>query len=201
MINGIWAVLQDCARDNSVVLKYVLLGGLSYQPLTGYQLKQFVDSSTRHFWFAQTSQIYRTLDMLEKEGLLTSEIQEQDTRPDRRLYHITPTGRADLQTWLAELMIEISPAKDSLLVRLFFSAQLDKETVLTQLRLQRSLHQRQLSLYRNEIVALINESTQQRPELKRDALFWDVTRRNGELVEEAYVRWLDETIQRIEAEY
>jgi len=194
-------VLQDCARDNSVVLKYVLLGGLSYQPLTGYQLKQFVDSSTRHFWFAQTSQIYRTLDMLEKEGLLTSEIQEQDTRPDRRLYHITPTGRADLQTWLAELMIEISPAKDSLLVRLFFSAQLDKETVLTQLRLQRSLHQRQLSLYRNEIVALINESTQQRPELKRDALFWDVTRRNGELVEEAYVRWLDETIQRIEAEY
>ena len=194
-------MLQDCARDNSVVLKYVLLGGLSYQPLTGYQLKQFVDSSTRHFWFAQTSQIYRTLDMLEKEGLLTSEIQEQDTRPDRRLYHITPTGRADLQTWLAELMIEISPAKDSLLVRLFFSAQLDKETVLTQLRLQRSLHQRQLSLYRNEIVALINESTQQRPELKRDALFWDVTRRNGELVEEAYVRWLDETIQRIEAEY
>ncbi|MDZ4769243.1 MAG: PadR family transcriptional regulator [Chloroflexota bacterium] len=183
------------------MLKYVLLGGLSYQPLTGYQLKQFVDSSTRHFWFAQTSQIYRTLDMLEKEGLLTSEIQEQDTRPDRRLYHITPTGRADLQTWLAELMIEISPAKDSLLVRLFFSAQLDKETVLTQLRLQRSLHQRQLSLYRNEIVALINESTQQRPELKRDALFWDVTRRNGELVEEAYVRWLDETIQRIEAEY
>lgn len=183
------------------MLKYVLLGGLSYQPLTGYQLKQFVDSSAKHFWYAQTSQIYRTLATLEKEGLLTSEIQEQEDRPDRRLYHITPAGRTNLQTWLAEPMTEIAPTKDSLLVRLFFSAQLDKETVLTQLRLQRSLHQRQLSLYRNEIAPLINEGIQQRPELKRDALLWDVTRRNGELVEEAYVRWLDETIQRIEVEF
>lgn len=183
------------------MLKYVLLGGLSYRPLTGYQLKQFVDNSAKHFWFAQTSQIYRTLDTLEADGLLTSEIQEQQDRPDRRLYHITPAGRTDLLAWLAEPMTEIAPTKDSLLVRLFFSAQLDKETVLTQLRLQRSLHQRQLSLYRNEIVALINEGIRQSPELKRDALLWDVTRRNGELVEEAYVRWLDETIQRIEDEF
>lgn len=182
------------------MLKYVLLGGLSYQPLTGYQLKQFVDSSTRHFWYAQASQIYRTLDTLEKEGLLTSELQEQEDRPDRRLYHITSTGQTDLQTWLAEPMAEIAPTKDSLLARLFFSAQLDKETVLTQLHLQRSLHQRQLSFYQNEIVELINQSIQQRPELKRDALLWDVTRRNGEMIEEAYVQWLDETIQRIESE-
>ena len=183
------------------MLKYVLLGGLSYQPLTGYQLKQFVDSSTRHFWYAQTSQIYRTLDGLEKEGLLASEIQEQNDRPDRRLYRITPAGRADVQDWLAQPLTAISPTKDSLLVRLFFSARLEKETVLTQLRLQRSLHQQQLSLYRNEIAAMISQSAQQNPELKRDALLWDVTRRNGELVEEAYVRWLDEAIQRIEAEF
>ena len=183
------------------MLKYILLGGLSYQPLTGYQLKQFVDSSTNHFWYAQTSQIYRTLDTLEKERLLTSEIQEQNARPDRRLYHITPTGQADVQTWLAQPLTEISPTKDVLLVRLFFSAQLEKETVLTQLRVQRSLHQQQLNLYRNEIAALIDQSSHQNPKLKRDALLWDVTRRNGELVEEAYVRWLDEAIARIAAEF
>jgi PadR family transcriptional regulator, regulatory protein AphA len=183
------------------VLKYVLLGGLSYQSLTGYQLKQFVDSSAKHFWHAQTSQIYRTLDALEKEGLLTSQIQEQDDRPDRRLYQITAAGRADLQLWLAEPMTEIAPTKDGLLLRLFFAAQLDKETVLMQLRLQRSLHQRQLSLYKNEIPALIDKSSQQRPELKRDALMWDITRRNGELIEEAYIQWLDEAIHRIETEF
>lgn len=182
------------------MLKYILLGGLSYQALTGYQLKQFVDSSAKHFWYAQTSQIYRTLDALEKEELLTSEIQEQEDRPDRRLYHITPAGRADLQTWLAEPMTEIAPTKDALLVRLFFAAQLDKETVLMQLRLQRSLHQRQLGLYRNEIPAMIRESHERQPELKRDALMWDITRRNGELIEQAYIQWLDEAIHRIETE-
>jgi PadR family transcriptional regulator, regulatory protein AphA len=183
------------------MLKYVLLGGLSYQPLTGYQLKQFVDTSTKHFWYAQTSQVYRTLDTLEKEGLLTSQIQEQEDRPDRRLYHITPAGRDDLKMWLAQPMTEIEPTKDSLLVRLFFSAQLDKDTVLTQLRLQRSLRQQQLNLLRNEIPALIQAGVERRPELKRDALLWDATRRLGELGEETYIRWLNETIQRIEAEF
>lgn len=193
-------MIYEKVRDILIVLKYVLLGGLGYRSLTGYQLKQFIDTSAKHFWYAQTSQIYRTLDTLEKEGLVSSEVQEQDTRSDRRLYHITATGRADLQAWLAEPMTEISPTKDALLVRLFFSAQVDRETTLTQLRLQRSLHQRQLSLYRNEIVELIDKGKQQQPQLKRDALLWDITRRNGELVEEAYVRWLDEAIQRIETD-
>lgn len=183
------------------MLKYVLLGALSYQALTGYQLKQFVDSSTKHFWHAQVSQIYRTLAALEQDQLLTSEIQEQETRPDRRLYHITPAGREDLRQWLVQPMSEIVPTKDELLVRLFFSAQLDTDTVLTQLRLQRVLHQRQLALYRKEIVELIAQSARQHPELQRDALLWDITRRNGELIEEAYIRWLDEAIQRIENDY
>lgn len=183
------------------MLKYVLLGGLSYQPLTGYQLKQFVDTSTKHFWYAQTSQVYRTLNQLEDDGLLTSEIQAQTERPDRRLYHITPAGRADLLAWLAQPMTEIEPTKDALIVRLFFSAQLDKDTVLTQLRLQRALHQQQLTLFQTVIIDLIQTSVQQRPELKRDALLWDIARRNGELAEEAYIRWLDEAIQRIETEF
>ena len=182
------------------MLKYVLMGALSYQPLTGYQLKQFVDSSTQHFWFAQTSQIYRTLDSLEAENLLISEIQEQDTRPDRRLYHLTETGHANLKAWLRDPMTEIAPTKDALLVRLFFAAQIDKETVLTQLRLQRSLHLKQLTLY-HQISELIQKSSEERPHLQRDALMWDITRRNGELIEEAYVKWLNEAIERIEANF
>jgi PadR family transcriptional regulator, regulatory protein AphA len=183
------------------VLKYVLLGGLSYMPLTGYQLKQWVDNTTRHFWYAQTSQIYRTLDQLEADGLLTSEIQEQEERPDRRVYEITPAGRDDLLTWIAQPMTEIAPTKDTLLVKLFFSAKLDKATVLTQLRLQRALHQQQLDLFRTEIIEQIRQGTAMRPELKRDALMWESARRLGELSEETYVRWLDETIQRIDAEF
>jgi DNA-binding PadR family transcriptional regulator len=183
------------------VLKYVLLGSLSYRPLTGYQLKQFVDNSAKHFWYAQTSQIYRTLNALEAEGLLTSAIEGQEDRPDRRVYTLTAAGHADLLAWLVQPMTEIEPTKDSLLVRLFFSAQLDKDTVLTQLRLQRALHQQQLTRFRTEIVQQIKESAKRNPALKRDAMLWDAARHQGELLEETYIRWLDETIQHIEADF
>lgn len=183
------------------MLKYVLLGGLSYQPLTGYQLKQFVDRSARHFWHAQASQIYRTLDALDRDGMLTSMIEEQHDRPDRRLYQLTPAGREDLRAWLTQPMTEIAPTKDALLVRLFFSAQIEKAVVLTQLRLQQALHQRQLERYRTEIVAQIQAGAARPPAIARDALLWDCARRQGEISEEAYLRWLDETIRRIEAEF
>ncbi len=104
------------------MLKYILLGALSYQPATGYQLKQFMDNSARHFWYAQTSQIYRTLKDLEDAGLVESQVQAQEDRPDRRLYQLTPAGRADLNAWLTTPMTEIEPAKDTLLAKLFFSA-------------------------------------------------------------------------------
>ncbi len=181
------------------MLKYVLLGALSYQPLTGYQLKQFVDNTTKHFWFAQTSQIYRTLKEIEEAKLAVSEVQEQDKRPDRRLYHITQTGRDDLKAWLIQPMTTVEPTKDALVIRLFFAKQMDKDSLLTQLKLQRTLHQQQLLLYRTEIIQQIETSRAQHPELDRDAQFWDMARRNGELAEEYYIRWLDETIQRIEA--
>ncbi len=183
------------------MLKYVLLGALSYQPLTGYQIKQFIDSSARHFWYAQMSQIYRTLEALERDGLVTSEVEAREDGPDRRIYQITSVGRADLVDWLAQPMTEIEPTKDSLLVRLFFSAQLSKDVVLTQLRVQRALHERQLELYRSEIARQIEDSVARRPELKRDAMLWDLARRQGEILEEAYIRWLDEAIHQIELEF
>lgn len=183
------------------MLKYVLLGALNYQAATGYQLKQFVDNSARHFWHAETSQIYRTLNSLEEGGLLVSEIQEQEDRPDRRLYQITPTGRANLLAWLSRPMTELQPTKDSLLVRLFFSAQLDKETILTQLRLQRALYQECLPIFQEHLVEQIALGRERRPEMQRDALLWDASRRQGEIMVEGYIRWLDETIARIETEF
>ena len=183
------------------MLKYILLGGLNYIPLTGYQIKQFMGNSTTHFWYAQTSQIYRTLDQLEKEALVASEIQEQHDKPDRRLYHITQKGRDELRSWLETPLTEIEPSKDTLLLKLFFSAQLDKETILTQLRLQRALHKKQLQVLAEETKAMIDSQAQENPAIKRDAMLWDITRRLGELGEETYLRWLDETIQRIESEF
>jgi PadR family transcriptional regulator AphA len=180
------------------VLKYILLGSLNYVPLTGYQLKKFMDESTSHFWYAQTSQIYRTLGDLERDGLVTSEIEEQDDHPDRRRYHIAQAGRDALRAWLVQPMTNLETPKDTLLVRLFFSGAVDKETLLTQLRLQRSLRQQHLTELQTVTRALIADTAARAPEMLPHTRLWEAARRQGELTEEAYVRWLDETIQLIQ---
>ena len=180
------------------MLKYVLLGFLNYTPMTGYELKQFMDESTSNFWHAKQSQIYTTLKKLEKDGMVESHIEPQEGRPDRRVYEITDAGRNDLDLWLAQPEIELESRKELLLVKLFFSANTDQGKLLTQLRLLRDLHQRQMEQYETATRDYITQISSGLPQLAKDAELWDMTRRFGVLFEEMYVRWLDETIEKIE---
>src|SRR5437867_4219260 len=101
------------------MLKYALLGFLNATPLTGYDLKRLIDSSTGNFWHAELSQIYTTLKRLEADGLIFSQVQPQEVRPDRKIYSVTDAGRRDLREWLNTPQIERSPLKEPLLLKLF----------------------------------------------------------------------------------
>lgn len=179
------------------MLKYALLGFLNYQPYTGYELKQTMDVSTANFWHAKQSQIYMTLKKLEAGNLVTSEIEPQEGRPNRRVYTITQAGRSDLQSWLSKPITQLEPHKETLLLQLFFSARQDEATLLTQLRLLRDLHQQQVKHYKIETKAVVQDFAASTG-LGKDALLWDATRRFGEQFEAMTVRWLDETIAMIE---
>jgi DNA-binding PadR family transcriptional regulator len=179
------------------MLDFALLGFLNYAPMTGYELKQYMDGSTSHFWNAKLSQIYTTLKALEKKGWIHSTIQTQEDRPDKRVYTITAEGRDNLQKWLAEPSTE-SVAKNTFLLKLFFAAQTDRRTILAMLQLQKNLHQRQADYYRTETRDMIQRILQKNPDLERDGIFWEAARRFGELFEETYVKWLDETINALE---
>jgi DNA-binding PadR family transcriptional regulator len=176
------------------MLKYALLGFLNYVPMTGYDLKQRIDRSTSHFWQAKLSQIYTTLKALEEGGMVTSVVKEQTDRPDRRVYSITLAGRKDLNEWLASPFTELSPKKETLILKMFFSAQMDPQVVLSQLLLQRDLHRRQMEFYRKETREQIRAASEQFPQLDADAKMWEATRRFGEMYEEVYVRWIEEMI-------
>jgi PadR family transcriptional regulator AphA len=82
-------------------LEFAILGFLNYHPYTGYDLKKIFDTSVRHFWPADQSQIYRTLTQLTKKGYAEMEKVLQEDRPDRKVYHITKAGREALLAWLA----------------------------------------------------------------------------------------------------
>src|SRR5262245_49451326 len=79
---------------------YVILGMLSWKPMSGYDIKAAVDGSTRFFWAASYGQIYPELRRLADAGLIESEDGSQGGRR-RTVFRITGAGRDQLRSWLA----------------------------------------------------------------------------------------------------
>lgn len=180
------------------MLRFALLGFLQYEPKTGYDLKQTMDKSTNHFWHAKQSQIYSTLKKMEADGLVVSHPEPQENRPDRKVYTITDSGKSAMQSWLQQPVTKLETPKQLLLLKLFFSGNMGKENILTQLRLLRNLHEQQINVYKTETPDFISQISEDYPELRQDAIMWETTRRFGEKFENMYIDWLDETIQMIE---
>ena len=107
-------------------LRHAILGLLSHQPQSGYDLNRAFTSSVVYFWHADQSQIYRTLDRLEADGAISTQVIPQSGRPDRRLHSLTESGRAELDAWLMS-PLEPNTVKDPLLARVFFAARLGHE--------------------------------------------------------------------------
>ncbi|MBZ0299379.1 MAG: PadR family transcriptional regulator [Anaerolineae bacterium] len=180
------------------MLRYILLGLLSYRPMSGYDLEGQIKVSTGNFWHAKLSQIYATLKRLEEEGGVVSHIDPQEGRPDRRVYQIMEAGREELRVWLAEPVTEHEVKKDGLLVKVFFHPPEDKESLLAQLRIQLQLHRSKLAEYRQESPEAIQHMIAEQPELASNAVLWEATRRFGEMYEITYIQWLEDTILTVE---
>jgi Predicted transcriptional regulators len=81
-------------------LRYALLGLLSAAgPSSGYDLAKLFENSINHVWRAGHSQIYPELSKLHADGLI--EVEAEGPR-GRKIYAITPQGRAELHQWLLE---------------------------------------------------------------------------------------------------
>lgn len=105
-------------------LKHGLLGLLNYGPMTGYDLDKAFKVSLNFFWQAQTSQIYRELKAMEKTSWLTSEIEIQTDKPNKKLYFITDIGKEELLNWLAaDNLDEEFKVRSGFLLKLFFSGE------------------------------------------------------------------------------
>src|SRR5437764_14507004 len=77
----------------------VILGMLALGKSSGYDIKQFVDKSTRHFWAASYGQIYPELRRLEDQGLIRGREEPTGGRA-RTLYELTDAGVGALSGWL-----------------------------------------------------------------------------------------------------
>lgn len=103
---------------NTRKMDYVLLGLLSHESMTGYEMKKRLDTTLRFFWGGSYGSIYPTLNQLEKEGKVTKEDTSINGR-EKISYSITGYGKETLKEWLQK-PVEKDEIRYETLLKLFF---------------------------------------------------------------------------------
>src|SRR5260370_29727264 len=98
----------------------VILGLIPFGRRTGYDIKTFVDKTTRYFWAASYGQIYPELKRLEDQGLVRGR-PEPSGRRARTAYELTDAGAAALEDWLAAAEEPLDEPPDRGKLKPFFS--------------------------------------------------------------------------------
>jgi len=112
-------------------VKTLCLGALDAGEATGYEIKKmFEDGIFAHFLEASFGSIYPALTKLTEEGLLTCKSQQQDGRPDKKIYSITKAGRTALLSAI-ERPIAADKFKSEFLFVMLFADVLTPEHVTT----------------------------------------------------------------------
>lgn len=130
-------------------LSHAILGFLDYRPMSGYDLKKYFDQSVAHFWSATQSHIYKALENLEKDGMVESQVIQQEGKPNRKQYRITEAGQNELYSW-ASTPLPVEAKREAWLIQVFFAHNLENEEIASLFenrieRLRKSLLQCQLT--------------------------------------------------------
>ena len=106
----------------------VVLGLIAFGKRSGYEIKTFVDKTTRYFWAASYGQIYPELKHLEEQGLVRGRPEPSGERA-RTVYELTEAGEAALTAWLASDDEQLYELRDEGMLKLFFSDSLPEQRI------------------------------------------------------------------------
>lgn len=177
------------------MLKHGILGLISYGDTTGYEIRRAFRDSLRHFWPVQTSQIYRELRTLEREGWVRVTHVEQSGRPDKNVFSITESGREELLRWLrADNLPEYE--RSPLLLKTFFRGECPIEENLAFFRAIEA----QATVFTGQSDAVMEDvrayaATVDDP---AKALYWRMTAEYGLMYEEMVRAWCARCVEMLE---
>jgi PadR family transcriptional regulator AphA len=178
-------------RENKT--KYIILGLLSHDSMTGYDIRQAVKYGISNFWTEMSyEQIYPTLKQLKKAGLAIKTVDVEETQRVRKVYSITPKGQAELQIWLTK-----PPDKEvfklDILLKLYFGAQTSLETNIDHIKEFEQRNQQFLTLltgFEKQLRTIMDES-EDHPFILLTILF-------GQYITRAQLDWAKMTKQTLQ---
>jgi DNA-binding PadR family transcriptional regulator len=100
-------------------LHHAVLALLSAKPAHGYELKSSFEQAVGDQWGGlNIGHLYQILDRLSRDGLIESQREPQQVKPDRVIHRLTPAGRAELDRWLAEPAIPARGYRDDFFLKI-----------------------------------------------------------------------------------
>jgi PadR family transcriptional regulator AphA len=165
----------------------VLLGLLTIEPMSGYDLGQTIRASIGHFWNESYGQIYPNLKALAAEGCVVHRTEKKTGKPARQIYSITKKGRERLAKWLAVPPQPEIP-RNELLLKLFFARQAPPEISVQ--HVERMMESESAVLQKIGWIEKEIGKNGQYP----DSPYWMMAVRFGQLELEAHLRWAQETL-------
>jgi PadR family transcriptional regulator, regulatory protein AphA len=177
-------------------LKHAILGFLSFQPMTGYDLKKAFDHSVQFFWPANQSQIYRTLAELSDEELVNIEIVAREDRLDMKIYHITETGLAEFRHWLSTPLPH-QDYREAFLIQVYFGGKIDdRETIALLRHMIREIEEAlgQLTILYKMYLGKLDQV-----DARRDLFFNMLTLEYGISSNQTALNWLHSVLNRLQA--
>lgn len=179
------------------MLKHGILGLINYHEMTGYEIMQTFRDSLNFFWNAQTSQIYRELQALEKRGWIEKTVVPQSGKPDKNVYTITEEGEKELLRWLADGNLGLNE-RTPVLMKVFFMGERSREENIRffeQLKVYCGTFLESLA----SVPAYIEAYSAQIDDREK-ALYWRMTVELGRRNMQTYVEWAQNCIDLLEGE-
>lgn len=175
-------------KEKLSTTSYAILGLLTFDAMSGYDVLKLVEESIGHFWSPAKSQVYSELRRLAHAGLASEEMIQQEPRPNKRVYAITEEGREALVQWLTEGPFEADHVRSPFTVRLFFGHLVDRSSVIEQVEELRRNAQRSLVQLRKTEAEIKDDD---------EVFFPYLTLKSGLAHMEAQIRWADEALEEL----
>ena len=131
-------------------LKFLLLALLADHPQSGYEMDRDYSDLIQFFWSAQQRQIYNVLNTLRSDGLAEVEKVVQEDAPNKKVYHITDSGRDALREWLKQ-PVSLEQLRVAWLAKLFFGHHTELLHAINNLRFHQDEVQRRMTALQQSI--------------------------------------------------
>ncbi|MFI8229991.1 PadR family transcriptional regulator [Streptomyces sp. NPDC085900] len=100
-----------------MALRNAVMAALLEGEASGYDLAKGFEASVANFWMATPQQLYRELERMESEGLVSARVVHQERRPNKRLFSLTEAGYAVLRDYVLAAPAKPLAIRDELMVK------------------------------------------------------------------------------------